>query len=64
VSEEWVGAREAAGMLGVSRQRVFQLGLSGALRRKRDGKRLRWLYLVADVEARVVAMLWKPEGRP
>jgi hypothetical protein len=63
VSEEWVGAREAAGMLGVSRQRVFQLGKAGALTRKRDRKRLRWLYLVADVEARVVAMLFHPTGR-
>ena len=54
MTEEWVGAREAAGMLGVSRQRVFQLGLSGALTRRRDRKRLRWLYLVADVEARKI----------
>ena len=52
MSEEWVGARDAAGMLGVSRQRVFQLGLSGALTRRRDRKRLRWLYWVADVAAR------------
>jgi hypothetical protein len=56
VSEEWVGARDAAGMLGVSRQRVFQLGKAGALRRKRDRKRLRWLYLVADVAARKILL--------
>ena len=47
-------------MLGVSRQRVFQLGLAGALRRKRDPDAFRWLYAEADVVARAVAMLSKP----
>ena len=56
----WVGPQEAARMLGVSRQRVFQLGLAGALRRKRDPDAFRWLYAEADVVARAVAMLSKP----
>lgn len=61
---EWVRASDAARMLGVSRERVRQLIVSGALTSKREARRRTWV-LVADIEARLghvaptlMARLW------
>ena len=50
--EEWVRASDAARMLGVSRERVRQLIVAGALTSKREARRRTWV-LVADIEARL-----------
>ena len=61
---EWVRASDAARMLGVSRERVRQLIVSGALTARREARRRTWV-LVADIEARLghatpspMARLW------
>lgn len=58
---KYITAAEAAELTGLTRMRIFQLGVTGQVRRKSDERHLRWRYNVADLKHHVATV---KIGRP